>query len=161
MTQSRTQRIEETLRRAVADVLLFGGLRDPRLQGASIGVTGVKVTPDLMQARVFIDVLGGDDHKREVLTALKAATRVIRSELAARIQMRRLPSIEFAIDSAIERGLRIEAVIAEIHAQDQTRAVEAGEGGDPEDAGASGSSGPSESGPSESGPPDTSSRGTP
>lgn len=122
MSQSRTQRIEETLRRAIADVLLFGGLRDPRLGGATISVTGVKVTPDLSQARIFVDVLGDDAHKGEVLTALRAATRVIRGEVASRVQLRRIPAIEFAIDSAIERGLRIEAVIAEIHAKDIERA---------------------------------------
>lgn len=124
MSQSRTQRIEETLRRAIADVLLFGGLRDPRLGEATISVTGVKVTPDLAQARIFVDVLGDDDHKRQVLTALRAATRVIRGEIASRVQLRRIPAIEFAIDSAIERGLRIEAVIAEIHAQDAHRSAE-------------------------------------
>jgi ribosome-binding factor A len=117
---TRVQRIEETLRRAIADTLLFGGLRDPRLQGTDVGVTGVKVTPDLLQARVFVDII---DPKRSdsILKALRAATPVIRGEVAKRVHLRRVPQITFEQDAAIERGLRIEAVLAEIKATQSSR----------------------------------------
>ncbi|MCA9638523.1 MAG: 30S ribosome-binding factor RbfA [Myxococcales bacterium] len=122
---TRLQRIEETLRRAIADVLLFGGLRDPRLQGVNLGVTGVKVTPDLQQARVFVDIMGEGALSDGILAALRAATPVIRAELAHRVHLRRLPTLRFERDEAIARGLRIEEVIAEIHATDAAHAADA------------------------------------
>ena len=54
---TRMERVEETLRRAIADVLLVGGLRDPWLQGVTFSVIGVKVDADLILARVFVDIL--------------------------------------------------------------------------------------------------------
>ena len=129
MSNNRLHRIEETLRRAIADHLLFGGLRDPRLQGVNIGVTGVRVTPDLMQARVFIDVLGDDGQARECLAALQAATPAIRAEISRKIHLRRLPQIRFERDSSIEHGLRIERALAEIRAQETvTRSGDEGAG---------------------------------
>jgi ribosome-binding factor A len=83
-------------------------------------VTGVKVTPDLLQARVFVDII---DPKRSdsILKALRAATPVIRGEVAKRVHLRRVPQITFEQDAAIERGLRIEAVLAEIKATQSSR----------------------------------------
>ena len=113
---TRVQRIEETLRRAIADTLLFGGLRDPRLQGVQVGVTGVRVTPDLLQAKVFVDIMDSAKSK-SVLSALRAATPFFRAEVAKKVHLRRVPSLAFEADSAIERGLRIETVLAEIKAE--------------------------------------------
>lgn len=121
---NRVQRIEESLRRAIADHLLFGGLRDPRLQGVNVVVTGVRVTPDLMQARVFVDILGEPAQVRSCLAALDAATPVIRAELARTIHLRRIPQLRFERDESIERGLRIEEALAEIRAADKARARE-------------------------------------
>jgi len=117
---TRVQRIEETLRRAIADVLLFGGLRDPRLQGVQVGVTGVRVTPDLLQARIFVDIMDPKQSKT-ILAALRSATPVFRSEVAKKVHLRRVPSLTFEADSAIERGLRIESLLAEIRDEDAGR----------------------------------------
>jgi len=114
---TRVQKIEETLRRAIADTLLFGGLRDPRLTGAQIGITGVRVTPDLLQARVFVDIME-PDKSASVLKALASATPFFRSEVAKKVHLRRVPKLAFEQDSAIERGLRIETVLAEIKADE-------------------------------------------
>lgn len=117
---TRVQRIEETLRRAIADVLLFGGLRDPRLQGVQVGVTGVRVTPDLLQARIFVDIMDPKQSK-SILAALRSATPVFRAEVAKKVHLRRVPSLAFEADSAIERGLRIESLLAEIRDEDAGR----------------------------------------
>jgi ribosome-binding factor A len=111
---TRMERVEETLRRAIADVLLIGGLRDPRLQGVNFSVTGVKVDADLTLARVFVDILSQDADEAAVLAGLRAAAAAVRHELRAKVQMRRLPNLRFERDNSIQQGLKVEQILAEI-----------------------------------------------
>lgn len=111
---TRMERVEETLRRAIADVLLIGGLRDPRLQGVNFSVTGVKVDPDLTLARVFVDILSQGADETAVLAGLRAAAAAVRHELRDKVQMRRLPNLRFERDDSIQRGLQVEKILAEI-----------------------------------------------
>lgn len=111
-------RVEETLRRGIADVLIVGGLRDPRLQGVTFAVTDVKVDPDLTLARVFVDILGENVDADAVLAGLHAASAAVRHELRPKIQLRKLPQLRFERDEGIQRGLKIERILAEIRDSD-------------------------------------------
>ncbi|MCA9694108.1 MAG: 30S ribosome-binding factor RbfA [Nannocystaceae bacterium] len=116
----RRERVEENLRRVIADVLLFGNLRDPRLSGETgVGVTAVRVTPDLSIARVYIDPVVADGRDPEALLAgLQAAAPSIRRELGRQLKMRRVPELRFMRDESIERGLAIERVLQELRDED-------------------------------------------
>lgn len=118
---TRMERVEETLRRAIADVLLVGGLRDPRLQGVTFSVTGVKVDADLTLARVFVDILSAGADVEAVLAGLRAASAAVRHELRDKVQMRRIPGLRFERDESIERGLKIEQLLAQIKTEDAGR----------------------------------------
>ncbi len=115
----RLQRVEQTLRRALADIVLRGDLRDPRLrQAAAISITAVKVSPDLSSARVFVDVLGSEQLRRDdVIAGLNAGASAIRAKLGGRIRLKRTPALQFVVDGSIEQGNRIEAVLAELAQQ--------------------------------------------
>jgi len=118
---TRMERVEETLRRPIADVLLVGGLRDPRLQGVTFSVTGVKVDADLTLARVFVDILSQGADEAAVLAGLRAASAAVRHELRDKVQMRRLPTLRFERDTSIHQGLQVERILAEIRDQDAGR----------------------------------------
>lgn len=112
----RQHRVEELLRREVAQMLLRGELRDPRLQPASaIGITGVEISGDLSVATIYVDVFSESLKLERVLAALRAAAGLIRSKLGDRLQVRRSPELRFAYDQAIARGARIEEILAEIN----------------------------------------------
>jgi ribosome-binding factor A len=112
---NRMERVEETLRRGVADILIVGGLRDPRLQGVTFSVTGVKVDPDLTLARVFVDILGtAPIDEAAVLAGLRAAAPAVRHELGSKVQLRKLPTLRFERDEGIKAGLAVERILAEI-----------------------------------------------
>lgn len=111
----RQHRVEELLRREIAQMLLRGELRDPRLSPASaIGITGVQVSADLSVATVYVDVLSDALKLEPVLAALRAAAGLVRRKLSDRVEMRRSPEIRFAYDEAIGRGARVEAILAEL-----------------------------------------------
>ncbi len=114
----RLQRVEKLLRRAVADILLRGELRDPRLREvAAVSITAVKVSPDLGHAQVYVDVLGGSVDIVDVIAGLNAGASALRARLGGRIRLKRTPALHFVVDDSIERGRKIEAVLAELRAE--------------------------------------------
>jgi len=125
---TRMERVEETLRRGIADVLLVGGLRDPRLQGVNFSVTGVKVDADLTLARVFVDILSQGADVAAVLAGLRAASAAVRHEVKDKVQMRRIPNLRFERDESIEHGLKIEKLLLKIKDDDADRGS-GGQGG--------------------------------
>lgn len=135
MAGNRMQRVEETLRRGIADALLFGGISDPRLAGVNFSVTGVKVDTELTLARVFIDLLSPEHDRASVLAGLRSAAGVIRHELQSRVQLRRIPDLRFEYDESIQRGLRIETILSELKSEPEPRSE-----GDPKGEGEGGQS---------------------
>jgi ribosome-binding factor A len=117
MATNRMQRVEETLRRGIADALLFGNFNDPRLQGVNFTVTGVKVDTELTLARVFVDVLVEGRDRATVLTGLRSAAGAIRRELQGRVQLRRIPELRFEVDESIARGHRIESILSDLQSE--------------------------------------------
>ena len=110
----RLQRVSEELREILAQEIQR--LKDPRL--GFVTVTGVRVTPDLRKARVFYTVLGEERDHRATRAALRSATSRLRATLGREIRIKVTPELEFEEDAALERGTRIEEIIARIHEHD-------------------------------------------
>ena len=90
-------------------------VKDPRLKGAMVTVTGAEVSPDLKYCKAYISVLGGGpDGRSEVLAGLKNAVGFIRRELAARVNLRNTPEITFVADSSIEYGVNMTRLIEDV-----------------------------------------------
>ena len=82
-----------------------------------VTVTGVRISPDLRHAKIFVSLMGSEDEKRASLTTLNHASGWIRRELGQRIRMKFLPDIVFLKDTSQEYGERIDKLIGEIHEQ--------------------------------------------
>jgi ribosome-binding factor A len=104
----RPERLGEQIRQEIS-ALLTGELRDPRIGFATI--TGVRLTRDLRQARVFVSVLGSAEEQQRSLDGFRAARSYIRRELAHRLEIRRMPELEFTLDRSAERAARIEELL--------------------------------------------------
>ena len=112
---TRTNRVEQMLRREIAGMLLRGDLRDPRIQPiAAISITAVRVAPDLGSARVFVDALGDAVNVPRVLAGLNAGAGAIRAALGPKLNLKRTPSLRFERDDSVDQGRTIERVLAEI-----------------------------------------------
>jgi len=98
------------MREEIADIIMKK-VKDPRL--GFVTVTGVDITDDLKMAKVFVSVLR-EQEKETTMAILNAAKSFIRSEVAKRVRMKFIPSLEFRIDESIERGDRIDRLLKEI-----------------------------------------------
>lgn len=83
MAKIRVGRVGEQIKKELS-VIIQQELKDPRI--GFITVTGVEMTNDLSQARIFLSVLGSDEQKEETLKALARGAGFIRSELGKRIR---------------------------------------------------------------------------
>jgi ribosome-binding factor A len=112
MGNIRSGRVGEQLKKELSQILQ-SELKDPRI--GFITVTGVEVTGDLQQAKVYISVLGSDQQKEDTLKGLARATGFIRTEVGRRIRLRLTPEIIFKFDQSIEYGSHIEKLLADIN----------------------------------------------
>ena len=86
---------------------------DPQLRGL-ISITGVETAPDLSRSKVFVSVLGTDVEADETLAHMRRATSFFRRELAARLNLRHTPQLDFRLDRSIAEGAKINSLLQEI-----------------------------------------------
>jgi ribosome-binding factor A len=84
-------------------------LRDPRV--GFVTLTGVKVSPDLSYASIYVSVLGSQGDVKKTLAGLDGAKSFIRSELARRLEIRHVPELRFHHDDSSEKGARIDLLL--------------------------------------------------
>jgi ribosome-binding factor A len=106
------ERVNTLMQREISELILRE-LRDPRLD-EFVSVTEVSVSPDLKYARVFVSSFGGQKKEQQILEALGSAAGFLRSELAKKVRIRRMPELHFQWDNSIEKGDRILRLIDEV-----------------------------------------------
>ncbi len=113
----RAGRLAEEIRNITGNMLLFE-LKDPRLKGKMVSVSGVDVSDDGSYATVYLSVLGksisedaDDKEKDDILKAMKSASGVIRREIGKNVKLRHVPELSFKIDNSIEYGRHMSKII--------------------------------------------------
>lgn len=114
-SQDRLRRISARIREEMS-VMLLMEVQDPRVSGISI--TDVKVDRELAFADVFVSALEGQERSKEVLQGLRSASGFLRSQLAARIDLRTFPRLRFHWDPTPEHADHIERILATLHSED-------------------------------------------
>jgi ribosome-binding factor A len=104
------RRVNESLREVLSEGI--GELKDPRI--GFVTVTGVKASPDLRHARVFVSVLGAERKREASLAGLSAAHGVLQARIARELRMKRTPQLAFEYDPSVERGVRMTQLIDEL-----------------------------------------------
>src|ERR1700741_4157100 len=118
----RPDRVGEQIRDILSEVLTRGDVHHPGI--GFITLTRVQVTTDLQLARVFYTTLGDQKARTETSRALQRATGFFRRQIGARLQLRRVPELEFRFDESIANQDRIEQILRDIHEEDAQRAAE-------------------------------------
>jgi ribosome-binding factor A len=108
----RTERVNDLIREELSDLLLRE-VRDPRLTGL-ISITHVDVSPDLANARVSVSVMADAEEQAAAIKALNAAAGFLHRELKKRLEMRRVPFLNFRLDTSIERGAEVLTLLSDV-----------------------------------------------
>ncbi|MDP3660937.1 30S ribosome-binding factor RbfA [Phenylobacterium sp.] len=102
----RQLRAGELVRHALAEILREEKLADSALQGVSVTITEVRISPDLRHAICFVEPLGGV-HASEVVEALGRHTKYLRGRLGRIIDMKFTPDLKFLHDESFNEATRI------------------------------------------------------
>jgi ribosome-binding factor A len=120
----RPDRVGDQIRQELSELLSRGEVHDPGI--GFITLTRVQVTADLQLARVYYTSLGDAIARKETARALTRATGFFRRQIGSRLQLRRVPELEFRFDESIAHQDRIEQILRDIHEEDAQRASEVG-----------------------------------
>lgn len=104
------RRVDEAMRAVLSDAIATD-LKDPRV--GFVTVTGVKTSPDLRHARVYVSVLGSDPERSETIDGLRSAHGFLQRRLASELTLKHTPSLSFEYDESVDRGMRISQLLDE------------------------------------------------
>ena len=115
----RPQRVGDQIREELSAMLARGEVHDPKI--GFITLTRVQVTSDLQIARVYYTSLGDAAARKDTQKALYRATPFLRRQIGSRVQLRRVPEIEFRFDESIAHQDRIEQILRDLHKEEAQR----------------------------------------
>jgi ribosome-binding factor A len=119
MPSPRSSRVGEQIREDLSE-LLAREVHDPGI--GFLTITRVQVTSDLQNARVYYTTLGDAQARKQTSRALDRATPFLRRQLGRRLQLRRMPELQFFFDESVEKLDRVERILQEIQAERATAA---------------------------------------
>src|ERR1700704_1767685 len=104
----RLRRVDVAIRQVLSDAVTQD-LKDPRV--GFVTVTGVKTSPDLRHARVFVSVLGSEPEREASLEGLRSAHGFLQGRVASQLSLKHTPALAFEYDQSIDHGMRITEIL--------------------------------------------------
>jgi len=86
------------------------------MDGGMVSISSVKVTPDLLEARIYLSLFKVADPKA-AMKKIQAQAWEVKKELTERIkhQLRRIPVLQFYLDDTLDYVFKMEDVFKQIN----------------------------------------------
>ncbi|WP_343669190.1 30S ribosome-binding factor RbfA [Chitinophaga sp.] len=121
MQESKRQKqIGQLLQKELSDIFQRIGFNV--IEGGMISISAVRVTPDLLEARVYLSMFQIKDN-HEMINRIKEQMGVIKRELGNRVgkQLRRIPEITLFLDDTLDYVFKMEELFKKINDDDAGR----------------------------------------
>ena len=88
--------------------------------GGMVSISSVKITPDLLEARIYLSFFQVKDPK-ETMKTIEERAWEIKRELTARVakQLRRMPELKFFLDDTLDQVFKMEELFKKINPPDE------------------------------------------
>tara|TARA_R110000868_G_scaffold304374_1_gene564904 strand:- start:507 stop:980 length:474 start_codon:yes stop_codon:yes gene_type:complete len=110
----RQLRAGEIVRRALADIIGRGTIRDPELVDRAITISEVRVSNDMRHATCFVAPLGGGVTGEDSAKIAEALTRVksyLRGQLAKEVTAKFVPDLTFSADLSFDQAEAVDNLL--------------------------------------------------
>ncbi len=97
----KQQRMADQIRSVLSELLRVE-VRDPRVK--NVTVTRVNLDREMEYADIYVNALGDESRRDEVLIGLESGKGFLRRELASRVHVRHMPDLHFHWDFNLEHG---------------------------------------------------------
>ncbi|MDR1281527.1 MAG: ribosome-binding factor A [Opitutaceae bacterium] len=114
---TRQLRVNELIQRELSGILR----KRYQEEAALITLTGVSVTPDTREGKVFVAVTGDDDLAAQKLRWLRKHAQELRFELGRTIILKHMPLLTYELDTATERGNRVLDLLDQIAEEEKRK----------------------------------------
>jgi ribosome-binding factor A len=114
----RPEQVAEQIRAVIAEALLRGEVRDPRV--TMVTVSNVEVTRDLSVATIRVVPAGDDEETRAAaIEGLQSAAGYLRRIVAKEITTRGVPELRFVRDVGHDHALQIDRLFADLKREEE------------------------------------------
>jgi ribosome-binding factor A len=110
-THHRAERVSEALREELGELIAYE-LSDPRIGDAT--VTEVLLSPDMKHAQVRLRVSDDRTEQEDTIQALDGARHFLRRQVAARLNLYRVPELHFEADLEPGVATRMEHLLKRV-----------------------------------------------
>lgn len=95
---------------------IFQRLGLTMIDGGMVSISSVKITPDLLEARIYLSLFQVKDQP-EVLKKIRERAWEIKKELAAKVgkQLRRMPILTFYHDDTLDQVFKMEELFKKMN----------------------------------------------
>lgn len=109
----RQKQVAGVIQEAMNEIFMRLGLN--MIGGGMVSIASVKVTPDLLEARIYLSFFKTDDNEKALKT-IKDREWEIKKELTQRVkhQLRRMPILQFFADDTLEHVFKMEELFKKI-----------------------------------------------
>jgi ribosome-binding factor A len=111
MSKVRQERTAEQIQHLLSELFLRE-VADPRLAGVTI--TAVDIDRELQYANVYVNALGDESRRDEVMAGLQSAAGFLRRELAGALALRSAPIIRFHWDPRLRYVEEVDKLLDEL-----------------------------------------------
>ena len=115
MEESKRQKqVAGVIQEEMNDIFLRLGLN--MVDGGMLSISKVKVTPDLLEARVYLSLFQVKD-PQALMSRIEDRTGEIKRELGNRVkqQLRRIPELRFFLDDTLDYVFKMEEIFKKIN----------------------------------------------
>lgn len=119
MQESKRQKqVGQLLQKELSDIFQRMGFNI--LEGGMISISSVRLTPDLLEARVYLSMFQIKDTAGMILR-IKERMGEIRKDLGNRVakQLRRVPELSFFLDDTLEYVFKMDELFKKIKEDDE------------------------------------------
>lgn len=116
----RQKQVAAVIQEELNNIFMRLGLN--MIDGGMVSISSVKVTPDLLEARIYISLFKVQD----IQTAMKkiqAQAWEVKKELSERVkhQLRRIPILQFYLDDTLDYVFKMEDIFKQINKEEEKK----------------------------------------
>jgi ribosome-binding factor A len=110
----RQKQIAGLLQEEVTNIFQRLGLN--MINGGMVSISSVKITPDLLEARIYLSLFQVKDNE-VALKKIEDRAWEVKKEIASRVkhQLRRIPEIRYYLDDTLDHAFKMEELFKKIN----------------------------------------------
>ena len=99
---------------------IFQRLSLSMVEGGMVSISSVKITPDLLEARIYLSIFQAD--AKIVMKRIEDRKWEIKKELAMQVkqQLRRIPELKFFLDDTLDHVFKMEELLKQIKTDEKS-----------------------------------------